>query len=184
MLWISTVYCVRPYFVQLFEQPSDIGHYCHFSDEKTEAWEGEHCRAQAPWSSDLSHSTPHTHPGALSRWACAVSTSLFVLYLFSPSSQPFPQSVIGQGPTRTYHVSLGGLVHPKTISPWQGLELPSGKPPTRGPTTSPAQCEQPASAGTATSEGRSSCVLQQPGTLSSTQGHSGRGSCDFWCADS
>lgn len=38
-LGVTTVYCVRPYFIQLFKQTSDIGH-SHFSDEKTEALEG------------------------------------------------------------------------------------------------------------------------------------------------
>eukprot|EP00069_Balaena_mysticetus_P005663 bmy_18172T0 len=75
----------------------------------------------------------------------------------------FPPAVIGQGPSKIYHISPGGLIH---IGGWNShLENPNlGDPP-------PAQLSLSSRPLPACphQRGRSSCVLQHPGTLSSTQ---------------
>lgn len=84
----------------------------------------------------------------LSRWLflarCMFENSL--QGLFSPKSWLLAQAAIGQGPSRIHYISPVGLVHPKATSPHRGLEFSSGRPQTRGPGTSLARPEKPASA--------------------------------------
>ncbi|EAW98143.1 hCG2015513 [Homo sapiens] len=54
--------------------------------------------------------------------------------------------MIGQGPSIIHHIGQGDVVHPKAISLHWRLRISSGKFPTRGPTMSPAQPDQTASA--------------------------------------
>ena len=161
MLRISDpVYCVRPHFVQLIKPASEASHVAvtHFSGEKTEVREGDTWPAQAPLSSELP-ALPLLSPGSsfLPGVGCEEFSLCCIFSLLISSC--LLQQPLAKDPVESTTAALGGgLIHPRAISPHQGLELPSGKPQLGGPTSSPAQPEQPASIRPPTSKEKLLCL--------------------------